>query len=493
MNDYFSSNEEKNIKNNTTKLTIIGILIFLVGFLVGNYLNFNAISSIQGYLFKSLRMTSSATDANATDANATDANATDANATDANATDANATDANATDANATDANATDANATDANVNNSPLNIELKLSTTDITKELYINFSVTGNGFNYIVYPSGAKIWNKNGRYVVTKNGVYNFKAYNVYGQEYVAQIIVTNIDKTAPTGTCTILNRLIKTDVTDASEIKEYRYIINSDRNNVIVSINSEYKSYTNIKDAVVEVIDTAGNKTIIMCTKNGQTEEQIPNYEYSSTQITDQTIEEINTAPVGTTININADEDPIISSKVFNAIKNQDKNLVITSNKNQIVFNGNNISTSNMMDATIKSYSVTEDDMLASRIASGYVVSLTSNNKLPGKAILKINANDEIRNEFIDDEIYVYLYDPQAKQFTLIQNNVKLSDNLYYEFEIGDASKYVLVDDKIENMLIDAGENSDETVSFIKSDQFYLLLLCYSYFLWLLIFLHLL
>ena len=498
MNDYFSSNEEKNIKNNTTALTIIGIFIFLAGFLVGNYLNFNAISSIQGYLFKSLKITSSATDANATDANATDANATDANATDANATDANATDANATDANATDANATDANATDANAtdanatdanatdanatdgnaNNSPLNISLKLSTTDITKELYINFNVTGNNFDYILYPSNLKVWNNTGRYIVTKNGTYIFKAYNDYGQEYRAQITVANIDRTAPKGTCTISNKIVKIDATDANGIKEYRYTINLDKNNVIVSTNSEYKSYTNIKDAVVEVFDVAGNKSILMCNRNGQAEEQTPNYKYSSAQITAQTLEEINDAPVGTTINIDADENPIVPSELFDAIKNKDKNLVITINKNQIAFNGNDIESANMIDATITSSSIANDNELSSKIKSGYVVSLPSNTKLPGKAVLKLNATDEIRNTFINDEIYVYLYDAQTTQFKLIQSNVKLSDNLYYEFEVDNASKYVLVDDKIENLSISENETTDETVSFIKSNQFYILLI---------------
>jgi len=88
----------KKFKNDTIKIIIGGIVVFLLGFSGGYYYKSNKINSIQGYsydLVSGLTSLDDATNANATNANATNANATNANATNANATNANATNANA--------------------------------------------------------------------------------------------------------------------------------------------------------------------------------------------------------------------------------------------------------------------------------------------------------------------------------------------------------------------------------------------------------------
>ena len=200
--------------------------------------------------------------------------------------------------------------------------------------------------------------------------------------------------------------------------------------------------------------------------------------------ELTYKLISEITESENIKTIIINADDSPKISSDIFKAIQNTYKQLVITYKDNEFVFNGRNIKNPKDIDASISVNSIQTDIDISKIVKSnGIVVSFEPNGELPGVAKVRIKSTDTLKKNIDGNKVYAYYYDEQNKNFILMSEDVKLSEDEYYEFAIEHNSKYILVNEKVDETLL-AGyiaptqNNQKETVSFLESHKAYIMII---------------
>ena len=201
--------------------------------------------------------------------------------------------------------------------------------------------------------------------------------------------------------------------------------------------------------------------------------------YTYSNVYLSEEIINEIKNAPNDTEIVIDASINTIVNESVFNAIKGTNKKLIINYYGNEIVFDGMDIKEVKTIDVSIyiiNNFESIDDDIdLSSIVENGVVIDLSSNGTLPGKAIYRIYADDTLKEIIGTKKIYLYYYDEDNNNFSLIEKNIKLNDN-YYEFEIEHNSKYILTKNKIDSQyVVKLGNN---VVHFQNGDMINLLLI---------------
>ncbi len=143
-------------------------------------------------------------------------------------------------------------------------INLKLTTNNYTnKYVPIQVSVIDEYFDYLILPDGSKVTDSNCIYNASENGTYAFKAHNSKGNIKEEKIVVSNIDRTLPQGSCAISysgdKSVITVNATDISGINKYIYNNQPYTNNKIT-----IPSY--IENARIDIYDNAGNVNQISC-----------------------------------------------------------------------------------------------------------------------------------------------------------------------------------------------------------------------------------
>ena len=149
-------------------------------------------------------------------------------------------------------------------------INYTVSNTNITNEnIIVTYSIIGDTFYKVELPNGNVSNELNGSFTIEKNGTYIIKAYNEMNQLFQKEIVINNIYKDKPTGTCkaTIDNKetKISVDITDKNSISKYEYY---DSNKLLISNSSnEYVTSSTLSNNIlVKVFDKAGNTNDIIC-----------------------------------------------------------------------------------------------------------------------------------------------------------------------------------------------------------------------------------
>ena len=150
-------------------------------------------------------------------------------------------------------------------------IELQLNNNEKTKDdVIIKVIVHGNIVS-LTLPDGSIINSKTTNYVVKENGVYKFIVVDDKNETVTKEIAVNNIDREAPSGTCTIKvlnnNTTITVDVTNEDKVTYFYYENNSllaTNNSNTYTINNRVAS--NIK---VKIEDEVLNTTELTCLNN--------------------------------------------------------------------------------------------------------------------------------------------------------------------------------------------------------------------------------
>ena len=143
------------------------------------------------------------------------------------------------------------------------NYTTKISPSVLTKDnVLITIQSSSSNFSYFQDPAKNKVTKSTLEYAVKANGKYTFYMYDKSGKSEKIEVEVKNIDKTAPTGSCTSIisgNTTAYTiNATDANGIARYMH------NNVQYG-----KTFTVNKieeDGVVVVYDVVGNYSSITC-----------------------------------------------------------------------------------------------------------------------------------------------------------------------------------------------------------------------------------
>ena len=144
------------------------------------------------------------------------------------------------------------------------NISISLDNEKITNgSVGINVYVVDNYFDYMMAPNGEKVSEKKYTYQVNENGEYKFSIYDKLGKSQEKSILVSNIDKEAPNGSCTGLygngKTIIDIKAEDSSGI--IKYVVNGrDYSSNNITLDKDYSSVS------VVIYDKALNSKSINC-----------------------------------------------------------------------------------------------------------------------------------------------------------------------------------------------------------------------------------
>ena len=475
MNDY---------ENKVLKYILSGIFIFVFGIFIGYQLDNNGIKSIQGYLLNSLT--------NATDSNATDSNATDANATNSNAECfdcANASDdviylsdfyLKDTEVKSGDRLNLVVDTCGATIreivvtfkdysNDNIFNARVKAINTDPYIEVPYNIfsgEYTVNDVLLIANNSDGTTFSKHYSYdseddeyywdfyyetvtiTVPENKVhlintFNIKStnamagdkiyidYSLYGSEKLKNLYLTFEEINSHDSFSTTVNSLDSSPYFYIpSNVKKGNYVLSE-----ILALSAHNSIYEDIDKFSYSINVNGVNSNSLY---------------YNLQDLDSKTISELYKNDTDIIVN-----EGIIKKDVFNAIKGKNKNLIIESNNNQMVFNGKDIKNAKEIDAEFESTNVKDFPNIENHVKNGVVLNFVNNGDLPGKATIRIKSTDTISSILENKKIYVYYYNEDSDNFCIIDSNIKLTKDGYYEFEITHNSNYLLVNYKLDSSLV--------------------------------------
>lgn len=143
------------------------------------------------------------------------------------------------------------------------NYTTKITPSVLTKDnVLITIQSSSSNFAYFQDPAKNKVTKSTLEYAVKTNGKYTFYMYDKSGKSEKIEVEVKNIDKTAPTGSCTSVisgNTTTYTiNATDANGIAKYMH------NNV--QYNKTFTVNQKEEDGIVVVYDIVGNYSSITC-----------------------------------------------------------------------------------------------------------------------------------------------------------------------------------------------------------------------------------
>ena len=161
------------------------------------------------------------------------------------------------------------------------NISISLDNEKITNgSVGINVYVVDNYFDYMVVPNGERVSEKKYTYQVNENGEYKFSIYDKLGKSQEKSILVSNIDKEAPNGSCTGLYGNGKTSINikavDNTGIS--KYVVNGrDYSSNNITLDKDYSSVS------VVIYDKALNSKNINCSMKEDIVKLTPKFELLS------------------------------------------------------------------------------------------------------------------------------------------------------------------------------------------------------------------
>ena len=213
---------------------------------------------------------------------------------------------------------------------------------------------------------------------------------------------------------------------------------------------------------------------------------EAVTDFTYNNSEITQDILDKISNSTETQSITINLDENVNISKNIFEAIKGKDIKLTINIGENQIIFNGNNITTSKDINAEISYNLSSKDTLLKEIVQDGVVINFANNGELPGMAIVRIKVTEDLKQALDMDNILVYYYNEETKELTQMTDNATYSEDGFIEFLISHNSKYVLVNKLIEEKEYSVTTTSGDTdvkdkVSFLESHKMYIIIIGFS------------
>ena len=196
----------------------------------------------------------------------------------------------------------------------------------------------------------------------------------------------------------------------------------------------------------------------------------------YNNEDVSSDVLTKLYNAPSGSEITINADSNTLINEELFNAIKGKNKKLTINYKDNQIVFNGRDITSSKTIDISMTVDNVSSNENISKLVSNGIVVNFPDNGNLPGKALIRVKATDEV-DKALNDNVYVYIFNESTNDFCVVDTSVKKSSDGYYEFTITHNSDYLIVNEKLDSKLV-VSQSSSNVVNFQKGNGTLLMLI---------------
>ena len=147
-----------------------------------------------------------------------------------------------------------------------MKVDINLTLENIyytNNDVKINVSVDDEYFDYLLLPNGITTNEKNCSFTVSNNGTYTFKLFNKNGIVKEKSIVVENIDREVPIGSCSgyFKDGVSYITVNASDNVKIGSYVVNGNSySSNSIKINAE------ITSANVDIYDVVGNKTSVSC-----------------------------------------------------------------------------------------------------------------------------------------------------------------------------------------------------------------------------------
>ena len=227
------------------------------------------------------------------------------------------------------------------------------------------------------------------------------------------------------------------------------------------IKINNEPKQI--VEEQKAEKIEEVEEKEVV--------EETL---EYNNSEINDEIIKKLIASDEAKDIIITTSSKPNIVKELFEAIQGKSRKLIIKYEENEIIFNGKNIVEPKEIDTSITYNVVSKDLDLKEVTDNGIVINFANNGELPGIAKVRIKLTEEIKNALDLNTIYIYYYDENKKELTKLSDMAQVNED-YIEFKINHNSKYLLVNNELEEKV---DEVEDDTVTFLESHKMYVIII---------------
>ena len=218
-----------------------------------------------------------------------------------------------------------------------------------------------------------------------------------------------------------------------------------------------------------IELLDNQ-NTTKEVCLNNCDIESTVNlnNYKYDTIEFAEnnnevlsledgELIEKIKNSKDNNTIVIDISNNTIAPKELFGAIQNTNKTLVFKRNGIEWIFNGNDIERLKEVDLSFRT-SIYDTRELGKDFVA---LEFADNGKLPGKAKIRIDSSYTYQFEKGNDKVNIYYVN--GNKFSEIDNNISVSEDGYYEFEIINTSTYIISDKRISESLLVKDEEIEE------------------------------
>ncbi len=155
---------------------------------------------------------------------------------------------------------------------------------------------------------------------------------------------------------------------------------------------------------------------------------------------------------PEGSKAMIAYESNPHISADVFEAIKGQNKELVLEGDGVQWVFNGKDVDSPKSLDLNVEIDKIDYTNSanrqeLQQKMGdqNALVLTFPNNGKLPGKALIRMKMDYAFRRYLGEKNLYVYYYNSVNKKMELVAANIDLRADGWIEFTIDHNSDFVI------------------------------------------------
>ena len=182
------------------------------------------------------------------------------------------------------------------------------------------------------------------------------------------------------------------------------------------------------------------------------------------NSKITGEIIEKIKKLESNIVLDINANENPIISKELFETIKGSNKTIVIKYNDIEWTFNGLDVKTSKQIDVSTNLYKTNEDEDIKTKYNKGMVLDFAKNDKLPGKCLIKLYNTEELKKVLNNNNINIYYYNEDTDKFEIVKTDIEYNKKGFYEFYIDHNSKYLLTNGEINKEYLNNPEKAIKT-----------------------------
>ena len=153
----------------------------------------------------------------------------------------------------------------------------------------------------------------------------------------------------------------------------------------------------------------------------------------------------------------------------VFEAIKGQNKTIVVESDGIQWIFNGTDI-TGEIKDIDLSTAIDTkwnidsEADDVMDWEQNAIILKFADNNQLPGEAMIRVKM-DYVFQDYLgsDKGLYVYYFDNTTQQFVEVAANISVGNDDYLEFTIDHNSEFVITAGEIKVNTTNPPVNPDD------------------------------